>query len=114
MSEIRTLLHDCFWGSFCSDKAEFSAIDTLKSGEKHIFLYYDHANASEASIKIFKTILNILLKHSLDEENGRKSWFFIDEFSLLPKQESLIACHLEETLEKEPVLDCFAVFNPLS
>lgn len=85
VSEIRTLLHDCFWGSFCSDKAEFSAIDTLKSGEKHIFLYYDHANASEASIKIFKTILNILLKHSLDEENGRKSWFFIDEFSLLPK-----------------------------
>lgn len=85
ISEIRTLIHECFWGSFCSDKGQFSAIDTLKSGGKRIFLYYDHANASEASIKIFKTILNLLLKHSVDEENGRRSWFFLDEFSLLPK-----------------------------
>ena len=85
ISEIRTLIHECFWGSFCSDNGQFSAIDALKSGGKRIFLYYDHANASEASIKMFKTILNLLLKHSLDEENGRKSWFFIDEFSLLPK-----------------------------
>lgn len=85
ISEIRTLIHECFWGSFCSDNGQFSAIDALKSGGKRIFLYYDHANASEASIKMFKTILNLLLKHSLDEENGRKSWFFVDEFSLLPK-----------------------------
>ena len=85
ISEIRTLIHECFWGCFCSDNGQFSAIDALKSGGKRIFLYYDHANASEASIKMFKTILNLLLKHSLDEENGRKSWFFVDEFSLLPK-----------------------------
>lgn len=85
ISEIRTLIHECFWGSFCSDKGQFSAIDALKSGGKRIFLYYDHANASEASIKIFKTILNLLLKHSVDEENGRRSWFFLDEFSLLPE-----------------------------
>lgn len=85
ISEIRTLMHECFWGSFCSDKGQFSAIEALKSGGKRIFLYYDHANASEASIKIFKTILNLLLKHSVDEENGRRSWFFLDEFSLLPE-----------------------------
>ena len=78
-------MHECFWGSFCSDKGQFSAIEALKSGGKRIFLYYDHANASEASIKIFKTILNLLLKHSVDEENGRRSWFFLDEFSLLPE-----------------------------
>ena len=84
ISEIRTLMHECFWGSFCSDKGQFSAIDALKSGGR-IFLYYDHANASEASIKIFKTILNLLLKHSADEENGKRSWFFLDEFSLLPE-----------------------------
>lgn len=84
VSEIRTLLHDCFWGSFCSDRGEFSAIESLKAGGKRIFLYYDHANASEASIKIFKTILNLLLKHSVDEENKRRTWFFLDEFSLLP------------------------------
>lgn len=87
VSEIRTLLHDCFWGSFCSDKGQFSAIEALKSGGKRIFLYYEYASSSEASIKIFKTILNLLMKHSVDEENGRRTWFFIDEFSLLPKTE---------------------------
>lgn len=87
ISEIRTLLHDCFWGSFCSDNGEFSAIEALKSGGKRIFLFYDHANASEASIKMFKTILNLLLKHSVDENNQKRTWFFIDEFSLLPKTE---------------------------
>lgn len=81
----RTLLQDCFWGSFRSDKGQFSAIETLKSGGRRIFLYYDHANASEASIKMFKTILDLLFKHSVDEKNGRRSWFFLDEFSLLPK-----------------------------
>lgn len=85
ISEIRTLMHECFWGSFCSDKGQFSAIEALKSGGKRIFLYYDHANSSEASIKIFKTILNLLLKHSVDEDNRRRTWFFLDEFSLLPE-----------------------------
>lgn len=85
VSEIRTLLHDCFWGSFRSDKGQFSAIEALKSGGRRIFLYYDHANASEASIKMFKTILDLLFKHSVDEENGRRSWMFLDEFSLLPE-----------------------------
>lgn len=85
ISEIRTLLHDCFWGSFCSEKGQFSAIETLRSGGKRIFLFYDHANSSEASIKMFKTIINLLLKHSVDEGNNRRTWFFLDEFSLLPK-----------------------------
>ena len=85
ISEIRTLLHDCFWGSFRSDKGQFSAIETLRSGGKRIFLFYDHANSSEASIKLFQTIINLLLKHSVDEGNNRRTWFFLDEFSLLPK-----------------------------
>lgn len=85
VSEIRTLLHDCFWGSFRSDKGQFSAIETLRSGGKRIFLFYDHANSSEASIKMFQTIINLLLKHSVDEGNNRRTWFFLDEFSLLPK-----------------------------
>lgn len=85
ISELRTLIHNCFWGSFCSDKGEFSAIETLKTGGKRIFLYYDYANSSQASIKIFRTILNLLLKHSINQENNRKTWFFLDEASLLPK-----------------------------
>lgn len=85
VSELRTLIHDCFWGSFCSDCGEFSAIESLKTGGKRIFLYYDYANSSEASIKIFRTILNLLLKHSVDQQNKRRTWFFLDEASLLPK-----------------------------
>lgn len=85
VSELRTLCHNCFWGSFASDCGEFSAIETLKTGGKRIFLYYDYANASEACIKIFKTILNLLLKHSVDQQNGHRTWFILDEFSLLPK-----------------------------
>lgn len=84
ISEIRTLLHDCFWGSFRSDKGTFSAIETLKSGGKRIFLLYDHANASESSIKMFTAILNLLMKHSVDDQNRKRTFFFLDEFSLLP------------------------------
>lgn len=84
VSELRTLIHEAFWGSFCSDKGEFSAIEFLKTGGKRIFLYYDYANASEASIKIFRTILNLLFKHSIDQHNNRRTWFFLDEASLLP------------------------------
>ena len=48
ISEIRTLIHECFWGSFCSDKGQFSAIDALKSGGKRIFLYNTEAPAEPA------------------------------------------------------------------
>lgn len=85
VSELTTLIHDCFWGSFCSDRGEFSAIEALKTGGKRIFLYYDYSNSSEASIKIFRTILNLLIKHSIDVNNKRRTWFFLDEASLLPK-----------------------------
>lgn len=83
-SEIRTLLNSCFWGSFSSDCGEFSAIKTLKEGGKRIFLLYDFANSSEHSLKILATILNLLMKHSADEDNKRKTWFFLDEASQLP------------------------------
>lgn len=83
-SEIRTLLHSCFWGSFASDCGKFSAIEALKEGGKRIFLLYDFANSSEASVKILSTILNLLMKHSVDENNRRRTWFFLDEASQLP------------------------------
>ena len=85
ISELRTLLHNCFWGSFCSDQGEFSAIEALKTGGKRIILYYDYANASEASVKMFSTILNLLFKHSVDPDNEKRTWFFIDEASQLPR-----------------------------
>jgi len=88
ISELRTLVHDCFWGSFAAE-GTFSAIETLKTGGKTILLYYDFANASEACTKIFSTILDLLFKHALDYENKRRTWFFLDEFSVLPKSHAL-------------------------
>ncbi len=90
MSEIRTLISEAFFGSFCKKDGCFSAIEALKTGDSRILLYYDQANASEASLKIFQCILDLLFKHSVDDENGRKTWFFIDEASLLPRSNALI------------------------
>lgn len=84
VSELLTLFHNAFWGSFCSKTGTFSAIESLKKGGQRIFLLYDFANASEASVKVFSTILNLLFKHSVDEQNRRRTWFFVDEASLLP------------------------------
>ena len=83
LSEIRTLVHDAFWGSFASAEGTFSAISSLRAGRR-MFLYYDYPHGSEASLKIFATILTLLLKHAMDPENGRRTWFFLDEASLLP------------------------------
>ena len=91
ISEIKTLLHDCFWGSFCNEYGEFSSIETLKSSSgKRVFLYYDHANSSQACIKMYKTILALLFKCVANEENQCKNYVCLDEFSLIPETEQLI------------------------
>lgn len=91
ISEIRTLLFEAFWGSFCTNNGEFSIIDSLKRGRR-VFLYYDHASSSNASIKIYKTLLDLLFKRITDPANKRKCWVFLDEFSVLPRTEQLIDC----------------------
>lgn len=90
LSELRTLASETFFGSFCQKGGSFSAINALKTGNSRIFLYYDQANASEASLKIFQCILDLLFKHSVDEGNNHKTWFLIDEASLLPRSNALI------------------------
>lgn len=91
ISEIRTLLFEALWGSFCTDNGEFSIIESLKNGCR-VFLYYDHASSSNASIKIYKTLLDLLFKRITDPENKRRCWVFLDEFSILPRTEQLIDC----------------------
>lgn len=85
VSEIRTLLHECFWGSFASPEGRFSAIETLRKGSKRIFLCYDFSTCSESTIKNYSTIVDLLFKNAVSEENKRRTWFFLDEGSLLPK-----------------------------
>lgn len=82
-AEIRALLHNAFWGSF-NACGTFSAIETLKTGGHAIYLYYDYTTA-ESTITIFRTILDLLLRQSIDQKNTHKTWFLIDEFSLIPK-----------------------------
>lgn len=91
ISEIRTLLFEALWGSFCTDNGEFSIIDSLKRGRR-VFLYFDHASSSNASIKIYKTLLDLLFKRITDPANKRRCWVFLDEFSILPRTEQLIDC----------------------
>lgn len=84
MSELRTLISSTFHGSFNAE-GTFSAIRSLKTGGKRIFLYFDYAKSSHSSLRIFKVILNLLIKQSLSSESRHKTYFMLDEFSLLPR-----------------------------
>ena len=88
LSEIRTLIASIF-GSFRKAGGTFSAISALKEGKK-IFLCYDQVNASESAHRIYSCILELLFRHACDKDNGRETWFFIDEGSLLPRSQALI------------------------
>ena len=118
ISEIRTLLFEALWGSFCTDNGEFSIIDSLKRGRR-VFLYYDHASSSNASIKIYKTLLDLLFKRITDSANKRRCWVFLDEFSILPRTEQLIDCmslgrEAEALISLFPNIICLKVQDALS
>lgn len=89
LSELRTLLSRTFFGCFASDTGTFSAIDALKEGNKRIFLFYDYANAGHSTLSILHIILDFLLKQAMQADAKHKTWFFLDEGSLLPKSNVL-------------------------
>lgn len=92
LSELRTLVANTFYRSFASYDGTFSAIEAIRSGGKRIFLHYDYAKASSSAMSIFKIILDLLMKQSLSGENRYKTYFFLDEFAMLPKMEHLQDC----------------------
>ena len=92
LSELRSMIANTFYGSFASYEGTFSAIEAIRSGGKRIFLHYDYARASSGAMNIFKIILDLLMKQSLSGDNLHKTYFFLDEFSLIPRLEHLQDC----------------------
>ena len=89
LSELRTLIASSLYGSFAARESRFSAIGSLREGGRHIFLYYDYAKSGNSSLIILKIILDLLLKQAMSADSTHKTWFFMDEFSSLPKSRSL-------------------------
>lgn len=85
ISELRVLLSSTLYGTFAQPNGTFSAIRSIKEGRKRIFLFYDYAQSSYSALKVFKLLVNLMLKQSMSSENNGKVWFIADEFSLLPK-----------------------------
>lgn len=83
LAELQAMVSECFIGSF-SKNGTFSAMKALKEGGKRIFLYYDYAKANKSSAKLYKIIINLLIKQSLTTKSERRNFFIFDEFSLLP------------------------------
>ena len=92
LSELRTQIFTTFFRSFASCEGTFSAVEAIRSGGRVIFLHYDYAKASSSAMRIFKIILDLMMKQSLSGENLHKTYFFLDEFALLPKLEHLQTC----------------------
>lgn len=92
LSELHTHLSDTLRGSFATENGVFSAIKSLKRGGQRIFLYYDYAKAGHSTLTVLKLMLDLLLKQAMDIEAQHKTWFFLDEASLLPKSDSLMDC----------------------
>ena len=89
LSELRTLIFTTFYRSFASYNGRFSAIEAIRAGGKRIFLHYDYAKASSSAMKNFKIILDLMMKQSISGENRHKTYFFLDEFAMLPRLENL-------------------------
>ena len=84
LSELRTLVSSVLYESFASE-GTFSAIGSMNKEGVKIYLYYDYANAGFSSLTVMKIILELLLKASMKTDRKHKTWFLLDEFSLLPK-----------------------------
>lgn len=92
LSELHTHLSSILQGSFASENGTFSAISSLKQGGRRIFLYYDYARAGHSTLTVLKLMLDLLLKQAMDMSSNHKTWFFLDEASLLDRSETLMDC----------------------
>lgn len=90
LSELRTLISRTLFGCFAAENGKFSALNALKSGGKRIFLFYDYANSGHSTLSVLHIILDLLLKQAMQADAAQKTWFFLDESSLLPKSNVLV------------------------
>lgn len=90
LSELRTLISRTLFGSFAAEDGRFSALDSLQGGRQRIFLFYDYANSGHSTLSVFHIIIDLLLKQAMRTDSIQKTWFFLDEGSLLPNSNVLI------------------------
>lgn len=90
LSELRTLISRTLFGCFAAEGGTFSALNSLNGGKKRIFLFYDYANSGHSTLSVLHIILDLLLKQAMRADAKHKTWFFLDEGSLLPKSNVLM------------------------
>lgn len=90
LSELRTLISRTLFGSFAAKDGRFSALESLTGERGRIFLYYDYANSGHSTLSVFHIISDLLLKQAMRTDAKKKTWFFYDEGSLLPKSNVLM------------------------
>lgn len=88
LSEARTMLSRLFIGSFNTADGRFSALQAIRQGGKRVFILYEPDKARTA-LPLFRLLLDLMLQQSMSPTLNHKVWFLLDEFSLLPKVESL-------------------------
>ena len=88
LSEVRTMLSRLFIGSFNTADGRFSALQAIRQGGKRVFILYEPDKARTA-LPLFRLLLDLMLQQSMSPTLNHKVWFLLDEFSLLPKVESL-------------------------
>lgn len=89
LSEIHMILNSVLIGSFAAEGGTFSAAGALKNGGARIFLYHDYANAGHSTLTVLHILLDMLMKQGMSQDAQHKTWFFMDEGSLLPKSNVL-------------------------
>ncbi len=87
LSEMYSVIRDLFIGAFCQ-KGDFSIRNFIRNhganGKKVLFLEYDISVGSVLS-PVYRLLVDLAFKECLRQNNGnRKTWFFFDEFKLLP------------------------------
>lgn len=89
LAEIRNLIANTFFGSFRTNNGLFSATGALRQKGERIFLYYDYAQSAHSTLTIYKILIDLLLKEAMRTDSDHRTWFFLDEASLLPRSDTL-------------------------
>lgn len=96
MSELRSMLNDCFQGRFVSKPAYgegFSIRKTIREkGGITIFVLYD-MKLGEILTPVYSLLIDMALKEALGSSSGGRVHLFLDELKLLPHLQ-----HLEDAL----------------
>ena len=75
-------------GAGTGTDGRFSALQAVRQGGKRVFILYEPDKARTA-LPLFRLLLDLMLQQSMSPTLNHKVWFLLDEFSLLPKVESM-------------------------